>query len=116
MRFLADENIERAVVEFIRSKGFEVFYVAETSPSISDTEVLEYAKTNSMIVITNDKDFGEMLYLKKMISSGILLIRSRIETVQAKIELVKIALEKAGHKLKDHFVVVSEKGLRIRPL
>ncbi len=116
MRFLADENIERAVVEFIRSKGFEVFYVAETSPSISDTAVMEYAKTNDMIVITNDKDFGEMLYLKKMISSGILLIRSRIETAQAKIELVKTAFEKAGGKLKGHFVVVSEKGLRIRPL
>lgn len=116
MHFLADENIERAVVEFLRSKGVEVFYVAETSPSISDAVILEYAKKNDMIVITNDKDYGEMLYLNKKISSGILLIRSKIETAQAKVELVRIAIEKAGDKLKGHFVVVSEKGLRIRPL
>jgi len=116
VRFLADENVERAVVEFLRSKGYEVFYVAETSPSISDTVVLEYAKTNGMIVITNDKDFGEMLYLNKKISAGILLIRSKIETAQAKVELVKVALERAGDKIRGHFVVVSERGIRIRPL
>lgn len=42
MRFLADENVERAVVEFIRSKGFEVFYVAETSPSMNDCNPVRY--------------------------------------------------------------------------
>ena len=116
MRFLADENIEKAVVAFIKSKGYEVYYIAESSPSITDAAVLEYANSHDMVVITSDKDFGEMLYRKRKISCGLLLVRSRVETAESKVGLVRAVLEKAEDKLKGHFVVVSEKGLRIRPL
>ncbi len=74
MVFCADENIESGIVKFLRNKGYEVFYVSETYPSILDAEILEYANKNNMIILTNDKDFGELLFLQKRVSAGILLI------------------------------------------
>ena len=62
MRFVADENIAKLIVERIRQEGHEVIYIAELSPSIIDSEVLKVANQDGAILLTDDKDFGEMIY------------------------------------------------------
>ncbi len=60
MNFLADEGVEREIVDALRSQGHDVLYVAEMSPGINDGEVLDLANKASSILITSDKDFGDL--------------------------------------------------------
>lgn len=62
MKFVADENIAKLIVERIRQEGHEVIYIAELSPSLIDSEVLKVANQDGAILLTGDKDFGEMIY------------------------------------------------------
>jgi len=55
MKFLANENIERPIVDQLRLKGFEVKYLLELRPRLSDDEVIKMAKEDDLILITNDK-------------------------------------------------------------
>lgn len=62
MRFVADENLDRSVIERLRSVGHEVVSVAEMEPGISDEAVLATANARSAMLITEDKDFGELAF------------------------------------------------------
>ena len=116
MKFVADENVERPIILFLRSEGYDVFSIAESCYGITDEEILKISNLESRILLTNDKDFGELIFLQKRLSSGILLIRSSLETSEAKVKLVKEILKEIGDKLEGNFVVVSEGGYRLRPL
>ncbi|MDI6734728.1 MAG: DUF5615 family PIN-like protein [bacterium] len=116
MKFVADENIETAIIIFLREKGYDVINIKESYRGVTDERVLKVANQENRILITNDKDFGELIFFQKRISSGILLIRSFVETSSAKVKLVKNVIEQIGERLKENFVVVSESGYRIRPL
>lgn len=65
MRFLANENIEKRIVTFLRNSGYDVTYCAEMRPRLDDETVLEIANAEHRIIITNDKDFGELTYLQR---------------------------------------------------
>ena len=62
MHLLADENIPRLVVEFIRSRGHNAIWVGKETPGISDREVLSLATTEKRTLITFDTDFGELAF------------------------------------------------------
>lgn len=62
MKFLADESIEKPVADWLRGQAFEVRYVTEITPSINDEEVIRLANDEGRILITNDKDFGELVF------------------------------------------------------
>ena len=116
MKFLADENIEKPIIEFLKTKGHDVFAVADHCPGTADEDILKIANQESRILVTNDKDFGELIFLQEQISSGILLIRSGIETSEAKVELLTEVLQKIVEKIPGNFVVLYENGYRIRSL
>jgi Domain of unknown function (DUF5615) len=65
MILLADESVDRPIVERLRQDGHDVTYVAELSPSISDEQVLQEANTRNALLLTEDKDFGELVYLAR---------------------------------------------------
>ena len=60
MNLLADESVEREIVERLRAEGHDVVYIAELAPSITDDEVLDEANARSALLVTGDKDFGEV--------------------------------------------------------
>jgi predicted nuclease of predicted toxin-antitoxin system len=64
MRFLANENVPRDTIHVLRAAGWEVAAIAEERPSISDVEVLAKARAENRIVITFDRDYGELLYAR----------------------------------------------------
>ena len=67
-------------------------------------------------MITNDKDFGELVFHYGQISSGIILIRSKDERSREKLKLLKGVLKEIKDKLSGNFVVVSEDGIRIKKI
>ena len=75
MNLLADENVDRQIVERLRHEGFDVRYIAETDAGISDDEVLDLANREESLLLTADKDFGELVFRLKKITVGVVLIR-----------------------------------------
>ena len=71
MKFLADESVDRQIVEGLRQAGFDVGSVTEMKPGIADEIVLERANKEKAILLTADKDFGELIFRLRRLSSGI---------------------------------------------
>jgi len=113
---LADENIEKSLVEWLRSQGADVYYVPEENPSIKDDKIIKIARNERRILITNDKDFGKLVFRQKKLTHGIVLIRATDESSENKRKLLKKVLDKVGDKVKNKFVVVNESGIRMREI
>ncbi|MGQ9627032.1 MAG: DUF5615 family PIN-like protein [Anaerolineae bacterium] len=75
MKFLADEGVDRQIVERLRENGLSVLYVAEIEPGISDDEVLNQANRETALLLTTDKDFGELVFRQGRVIQGVILIR-----------------------------------------
>ncbi len=73
MRFLADESCDFSVVRALRSAGYEVTVVAEISPRSEDTEVLRLAFREKRILLTEDKDFGQLVFAHSRKTRGLIL-------------------------------------------
>jgi predicted nuclease of predicted toxin-antitoxin system len=110
MKFLADANTPRLLVESLTFHGHDVFW-AYTVPSTPDIELIEKAASEKRIVITFDKDFGELVF-KRGHSVAVVLIRLREtslkETVSVVIDLVGSEVE----NLSRLFCVVENTRIR----
>ena len=70
MKFLIDESVEKPIVDWLRDQKYDVIYITEKSPAITDEEVIKIANSESRILITNDKDFGELIFCQGRINTG----------------------------------------------
>jgi predicted nuclease of predicted toxin-antitoxin system len=75
MRFLADESCDFAVVRALRAAGHDVAAVAEISPRADDEIVTDQAVREERLPVTEDKDFGQLVYADKRASGGVLFPR-----------------------------------------
>lgn len=76
MRILANENLPRAVVEELQRRGHDVKWIRRECPGATDPEVLALASAEERLVLTFDKDFGELAFHHRLpASSGIVLFR-----------------------------------------
>lgn len=73
MNLLADEGVKRQIVTGLRQAGYEVWYIAEMDPGISDDVILAQANTNQALLMTLDKDFGELVYRQGLVHVGVIL-------------------------------------------
>lgn len=115
MILVADENIDQPIVEKLRYHGYTVEYVAELAPGITDNEVLELCSSPDTLLITADKDFGELVYRDGRLHSGVLLLRFAGLPVQVKAERVAWAVREHGAEMVGGFAVLAPSTLRIRP-
>jgi len=75
MLFLADEGCDFGVVRALREAGHNVTAVAEVTPRAEDQGVLELARRQQRILLTEDKDFGQLIYADEQAMGGVVLIR-----------------------------------------
>lgn len=108
MKVLADESVEGEIVARLRAEGLDVAYVPETSAGIRDDEVLVRANAEDRVLLTEDKDFGELAFYYGNRSSGIVLLRAHGVGIDAKMGAIVGVLEAYEGKLTEdppHFVV-----------
>lgn len=115
MKIVADEGVDRQIVERLRRENHEVLYVAELAPGISDDEVLRSANQRDAVLLTADKDFGELVFRLNRTSRGILLIRLEGLLPDAKSAIVANAVREHGEQMYDCFSVITSGAIRIRP-
>ena len=113
MTFLADEGVDRQIVERLRVDGHQVAYVAEMSPGIMDEVVLMESRSSASVLITADKDFGELVFRRRQASS-VLLIRLWGLGPAMKAAVVSEAIQEHGQELAGAFAVLSPGNIRIR--
>ena len=116
MRFLADENLHADLVRWLRSQGHDVSYAAETAAGEPDESVLRRARAEDRVLVTDDKDFGELVVRKGIANAGVLLLRQRNPSVPDRIARLAAIWESVAQKMSRSFVVVSDRRVRVRPL
>lgn len=114
MNLLADESVDGPVVERLRQEGHEVVYVAEISPSVADEEVLQQANTRAALLVTADKDFGELVFRQGRLHASVVLLRLAGLPPALKAETVAAVLRDREAELHKAFSVISRGTVRIR--
>src|SRR5262245_61167953 len=114
MILLADESVDRPIVERLRQDGHDTLYVAELAPSISDDDVLREANSRKALLLTEDKDFGELVYRLGRVHAGIVLIRLAGLPAAWKADTVAKVLQDHAGELQGSFTVISPGAVRIR--
>ncbi len=113
MRFLVDECTGSKVAQWLHGEDHEVFSVFVEARGMTDDEVLTKAFVENWILITNDKDFGEMIFRERRTHHGIVFLRLADERAANKIIVLEQLLENYGKKLPEQFVTVTETKVRI---
>ena len=113
MRFLADESCDFAVVRALRAAGFNVLCISESSPRAEDSEVIRLAVRENRILLTEDKDFGRLVYSHGQETLGVIFLRfltlARRRISRDVVNLVK----QQGEKLAGSFVTVQPGRIRM---
>lgn len=113
LKFIADEGVEKEIVLALR-KHYDVLYVAETMKSAADDVILQKADEEQRILITLDKDFGELVFRLGRIHSGVILCRLQSLSIKEAVALVEETVARNGAALRAAFTVIQPKNLRIR--
>jgi predicted nuclease of predicted toxin-antitoxin system len=116
MKFLLDENADYRLFAYLAGLGHDVTAVAHDYPgSLSDGEVLNLAHDEKRILITNDRDFGELVFRRQLPHAGVVLFRLRSVELASKMAGLQAALEAHGADLEQGaFLVISERSMRLR--
>lgn len=114
MNLLVDESVDQQVVEHLRRDGHDVLYVAEAEPGISDALVLTKANEENALLVTADKDFGELVFRLGRVTSGVLLLRLAGISPEKKAVIASATLREHGDELPGAFGVVTPGIVRIR--
>ena len=114
MRFIVDECVGPTVAEWLFSIGHDVLSIYDNLRGISDEEIIQIGNDENRIIITNDKDFGELIFKKGMKASCVILLRLKDETPTNKIKRLSVLFENYPPNQIHGFIVVNEKIIKKR--
>ena len=96
MRVLADECCDGSLVKALRADGHDVLYAAEWMAGLSDEDVLAQAFSQGRLVLTEDRDFGELVHRLKLPAHGVVYLRFTVEDRSAKVRRLRWLLGELG--------------------
>ena len=113
LKLIADESVDYRIVKKLRENKFDVISVHEKYRGMKDKKIIEITKAEDGILLTEDKDFGEWVFAHG-VKLSVILLRYKIEEIFEIIKsLIKI-LKKYNTELKEKFIVITTKKIRIR--
>lgn len=116
MTFLANENFPLDAVEALRQAGHDVAWVRSDNPGSSDVQVLARAVAENRILLTQDKDFGDLAFNANLpVGCGIVLFRLRVRS-SAQFAAQVVAAISSQSDWANHFSVVEPGRVRMRPM
>lgn len=115
MHFLANENFPYQSILLLRQKGFKVTSVWEDYSGISDIEVIDIANKKELIILTFDKDHGEIIFkLGRENPPAVVFFRFKGETPEAAGMTLLTIIQNEAFELKKKFTVVERENIRQR--
>lgn len=116
MKLLADANIEAALVRWLRLEHHDLVWAAEMSPSTPDSQLIALAAAQERVLLTYDRDFGELVFLRSEHSNGIVLLRFDSPLQAERLAVLKRHWPLIERQAHGNFQVVTERRIRLRPL
>jgi len=116
VRWLADEWVAAPLVAFLRAGGHDVLYVAEAAAGLSDADVMSLALHEKRLLLTEDKDFGDLVFRRERTVPGVVLVRINPENPVLKAMRLTAAIERYGERLFGRYMVIEEGRFRSRRL
>ena len=116
MRLLANENVPRSAVKALRRAGYDVAWTRTDTPGDRDEAILARARNEQRVVLTFDKDFGELAYRARLpAASGVILFRMGLSSPEQVAQRVLAVLN--SHKdWQGQFAEADESRIRVRSL
>jgi predicted nuclease of predicted toxin-antitoxin system len=114
--WLADECITASLVRELRGCDHDVLYIAEFAASLSDVEVMARASQERRLLLTADKDFGELVFRRGKAVPGLILLRIDPENAELVRRRLLDAVDQFGQGLFGRYIVIDEVRFRSRPL
>lgn len=116
MKILADESLDGPVVAWLRELGHDVVWAVEHCPGASDRSLVDQARAMGQVVITADRDFGDLVFRQGLQVPGIALLRIRTRSAEGYLRVFQEHWAAVESKVTGHFVVMSRGRIRVRPL
>ena len=116
MKFLADESCDFAVVKALRAAGEDVVYVAEWEPGSEDAAVVARAHGEARIVLTEDRDFGQLVFAASSPAAAVIYLRFPASARKAMVPAVLQLISERGETLLGSFVTLQPGRARISRL
>jgi predicted nuclease of predicted toxin-antitoxin system len=115
MRFLLDQSTDARLLPYLRDLGHNATRIGSEHPSgLPDEAVLAIAQREGRILITDDRDFGELIFRRHLAHSGVIFLRlGDYAELSTKIERLSHTLTNYQEQL-DQFLVVTRRGVRVR--
>ena len=117
MDFLANENFPLSSVRCLREAGHRVVSIIEEAPGSKDKDILKRAHTERLIILTFDRDYGELIYrFGTFLPAGVVYFRFAPATPLEPAEILIDAMERTGLSVMDKFTIVERGRVRQRSL
>lgn len=113
MKFLANENFPNPSIKALKELGHDVVSVNEYRPSITDEEVVKWANAEGRIILTFDRDYGEIVFRYK-IACSVVFFRDKGEKPTSAANMLLELMNTI--KLEGYFTVIDKNGIRQREL
>lgn len=114
MKFLVDVGVGKKVENWLKENGFDVLSVRDIDSRAKDSQILCWAVDQQRMIISMDKDFGELVYNSGKHHAGVLILRLEDADGDTKVEVTKKILAEYYDKIESHFCVFQDGRLRIR--
>lgn len=112
MRFLVDESAGPGLAASLREQGHEVLSIYNEARGLQDNQVIQWAYEGNWVLITSDKDFGQLVYRERRPHKGVVLLRLENQRREYRVQAVRRLLERYGNRIPGSFVVVTEQKVR----
>lgn len=111
MKFLIDEGISPKLASFLNNLGYSAIHIRDIQISLSDTQILKIAASDNLVVITEDTDFGKLVFKENQAHCGVILLRLEDQTLANNLKAVGWLLSSPeGKRLENKFIALTEKG------
>lgn len=113
---IADENVEKYWIDLLRKHEYQVISIAESYPRITDHEVAELARKNNGILITEDKDFGELIFAHGITKLTVVFLRYDQPNYSQIENAVLQTINKYLNQESSYFITITTNKIRIRKI
>lgn len=113
---IADENLHQQFIDHLAEEGYELFCIRDQMNGVSDFEIASFARYKQGLIITEDKDFGELVYAHNMRGITVVFLRYN------KMELAKVAdslsriVKEYYDKTESYYITITANKIRISKL
>jgi predicted nuclease of predicted toxin-antitoxin system len=116
VKFLVDAHIGNLIIEFLEHANHDVLRASSFPPKTSDARILQIAAAEGRVVMTSDKDFGELVFRLQQPTFGVVLLRIDVPHEADRLAVLEHFWPAIESAVPGHFVVVTSKMVRKSPL